>query len=140
MAWNRWILCKILNHQSNIICCYFVAILGSPTMENLPVNSIELESHTHAYFLIVQHHQIKHDRKKGLWYWLVPDLEVNPWTWTPISADIGTFGLPLLTYVLIETQLKGLRITISYTASVLLIGFILKLILVEEILVPQNAL
>ena len=32
---------------SNLICCYFVVILFSQTVANLPVDSIELESHNH---------------------------------------------------------------------------------------------
>ena len=37
-----YFLAVFKNHEWNLICCYFVAILGSPTMEYLPVNLIEL--------------------------------------------------------------------------------------------------
>ena len=37
-------------------------------------------------------------------------LEVDPWTQTQILAGIGTFPLPLLTYVPIETHIKGVPI------------------------------
>ena len=65
--------------------------------------------------------------------------EVDFWIQTPISADIGTFAVPLSTYVLIETHIKEVWSTIYYKDAVLWIGFILKLILVEDISVPQNA-
>ena len=66
-------------------------------------------------------------------------LEVNPCTRTPVLADISTFAVPLSTYVLIETHIKEVWSTIYYKDAVLWIGFILKLILVEDISVPQNA-
>ena len=43
---------------------------------------------------------------------LLQILEVDPWTRTPISANIGTFEVPLLTYVLIETHTQGVPHTI----------------------------
>ena len=38
-------------------------------------------------------------------------LEVGPWTRSPISVDIGTFVVPLLTYVLIKPHIKGVTNT-----------------------------
>ena len=51
-------------------------------------------------------------------------LEVKRWTWTPMSADIGTFAVPLLAYVLIETRLKGVPRTISEKYVVCRLGYI----------------
>ena len=48
MVWNRVIPGKSLKLLINLICSYFFVIIGSPTMENLPVDSIELEHHTHT--------------------------------------------------------------------------------------------
>ena len=65
--------------------------------------------------------------------------EVDRWTRTPISADIGTFVVPLSTYLLIEACIKRLHRTILDKDAVLWIGYILKVIIVEEILVTQKA-
>ena len=46
-------------------------------------------------------------------------LEVDPWTRTPILADIGTFEVPSLMYITIETQIKIVRRTISDKDAVL---------------------
>ena len=42
-------------------------------------------------------------------------LEVNPWTRTPIFLDVGTFYIPLSTYVLIKTHVKWVPIPRSDT-------------------------
>ena len=41
-------LANILNHQSNLICYYFVVILGQQAMADPPVDSIELEANAHS--------------------------------------------------------------------------------------------
>ena len=68
--------------------------------------------------------------------------EVDRWTRTPISADIGTFAFTLSTYVLIETHIKGVHTNSSRESSdkdaCIRICYILKAIIVEEILVPQK--
>ena len=64
-------------------------------------------------------------------------LEVDPWKRTPIPAYIGPFEVPLSMYVMVETQIKWVRITSLDKDAVLWIDFILKLILVEEISVPK---
>ena len=33
-------------------------------------------------------------------------LEVDPWTWGPNLADIGTFAVPLSMYVLLKIHIK----------------------------------
>ena len=53
-------------------------------------------------------------------------LEVNPLKRTPISADIGTFLVPLSTHVLIETHKKGVSRTNPDKDLVPWIGNILK--------------
>ena len=58
-------------------------------------------------------------------------MEVDRWTQNPILANIGTFAVPLLTYMLIETHIKGVHITKSDKDAVLWISFILKDILEE---------
>ena len=65
--------------------------------------------------------------------------EVNQWTQTPISADISTFSIPFLTYILIEIHIKGVPSISSEEDSVLRVGYIQIFIRVEEILVPQTA-
>ena len=50
--------------------------------------------------------------------------EANPWTRTKISANIGTFVVPILMYVLIETNIKVVKRTSSDKKSVLWIGSI----------------
>ena len=57
----------------------------------------------------------------------------------PNFSRIGTFAVPLLMYVLTETHIKGILRTLSDKDAVIWIGYILKGIIVEEILVPQNA-
>ena len=66
-------------------------------------------------------------------------LEFDPWTQTPISANIGTFAVPLLMLLLTETHLKGVPHTISEKDGMLRLGDIKNCITVEYILVPQNA-
>ena len=39
-------------------------------------------------------------------------LDVDPWTLTPILVNIGTFAVPLSTYVLIKHYIKGVPIPI----------------------------
>ena len=51
-------------------------------------------------------------------------LEVYCWKRTPSSANIRTFAVPLSTYVLIETHIKGVPITRSEKDVVLSMGFI----------------
>ena len=51
-------------------------------------------------------------------------LVVDPWTRTPISADIGTFAVPLSTYILIKTHIKGVPSTISEKYTWMRIGLI----------------
>ena len=46
-------------------------------------------------------------------------LEVDLWKRGPNLADIGTFAVPLSTYVLIETHIKEVCSTISYKDAVL---------------------
>ena len=53
--------------------------------------------------------------------------------------NIGTFVVPILTYVLVETNIKGVNITTSEKYMVLWIGFILRVIMVKEILLLQKA-
>ena len=50
--------------------------------------------------------------------------EVNPWTQTPISVGIGTFAVPLSTYILIKTQLKGVPTPSSYKEACIRTGHI----------------
>ena len=50
-------------------------------------------------------------------------LEVDCWTLTPISANIGTFAVPLLTYILIETNIKGVPRTSSDKYDVRGLGY-----------------
>ena len=50
-------------------------------------------------------------------------LEFDTWTWTPISADIGIFEVPLLTCVLIENHIKGVTITRLYKDALLWKGY-----------------
>ena len=50
--------------------------------------------------------------------------EVDHWARTPILADIGTFAVPLLMYVLIETHKKGVQSTRSDKDAMLWIGYI----------------
>ena len=52
--------------------------------------------------------------------------EVGCLTQTPISADVGTFVVPLSTYVCIETHIKGVCSTSSDKDAVIWIGFIYK--------------
>ena len=49
-------------------------------------------------------------------------LAVDPWTQTSILADIGTFALPFLTYILIESYIEEVTITHSDKDTVLCIG------------------
>ena len=49
-------------------------------------------------------------------------LEVDPWTQTLISDDIGTFSVSLLTYVPIETHTKLVPRTLSEKYAVIWIG------------------
>ena len=65
-------------------------------------------------------------------------LEDDHWTWTPISAYIGNFEVPLPTYILTETHTKGVCSTSSVKNLMIWIGFILKVIIVEDISVPQK--
>ena len=46
-------------------------------------------------------------------------MEANPWTQTPILADIGNFAATLSTYALTENHKKGAPITISDKDAVL---------------------
>ena len=62
-------------------------------------------------------------------------LEVDSWTRTLIPADIGTFVVPLSTYVLIETHIKVLPHTISDKDAVIRTGCIYKVNIVEDVLV-----
>ena len=50
---------------------------------------------------------------RGGCYGKIQILEVGPWTRNPVLADISTFAVPLLTYILIETHVKGVPITSS---------------------------
>ena len=58
-------------------------------------------------------------------------MEVDRWTRTPILAGIGTFAVPLSTYILIESHIKGVRFASLDKDAVLLISFIEKIIIVE---------
>ena len=51
-------------------------------------------------------------------------LEVDPWTRIPILVDIGTFAVPLLTYALIKTHIKGVPIPSLYKYASISIGYI----------------
>ena len=66
-------------------------------------------------------------------------LEDDHWTWTPISAYIGNFAVPLSTYVLTETHIKGVCSTRSVKGLIIWISFILKVIIFEDISVPQKS-
>ena len=54
-------------------------------------------------------------------------------------ADIGTFAVPLSMYLFIETLIKWVHRTSYDKDSVVWKGFILKLLLFEEMFLPQNA-
>ena len=62
-------------------------------------------------------------------------LEVNPWTWTPILVNIGTFSIPLSTYILIKTHIKGVPILSLDKDTSIRICYIKFFIIVVEILV-----
>ena len=51
-------------------------------------------------------------------------LEVDPWTQTPISLDIGTFAIPLSPYVLIKNHIKRVPIPSLDTDTGIRIGYI----------------
>ena len=51
-------------------------------------------------------------------------LEVDTWTRTPISLDIGTFAIPLSMYVLIKNHIKRVPITSLDTYTRIRIGYI----------------
>ena len=65
--------------------------------------------------------------------------EVDTWTRTPILANIGTFAVPLSIYVLIKAHIKGVQIPRLDKDACIRICYILKAIIVEEILVSQKA-
>ena len=48
------------------------------------------------------------------WYWQVPDFGSQSFYTGHNFPNIGTFAVPLLTYVLMETHIKGV---ISYALS-----------------------
>ena len=50
--------------------------------------------------------------------------EVNPWTQTPILANIGTFVVPLSTYLPLENQIKWVFRTSSEKDAVIWNGSI----------------
>ena len=54
--------------------------------------------------------------------------EVDPWTRTLISVDVGTFAVPLWTYLLINTDIKGVPIPSSDKYTCIRKGYIKKLI------------
>ena len=51
-------------------------------------------------------------------------LEVDPWTQTQISINIGTFAITLLTYVLIKPHIKWVPIPTLVTDTGIWIGYI----------------
>ena len=51
-------------------------------------------------------------------------LEVDPWTRTPISLDIGTVAIPLSMYVLIKNRIKRVPIPSLDTDTGIGIGYI----------------
>ena len=55
-------------------------------------------------------------------------LEVDPWTRIPILVDIGTFAVPLRTYLLIKTDIKGVPIPSPDKDTCIRIGYIKKLL------------
>ena len=65
-------------------------------------------------------------------------LEVNPWTWTNILVDFGTF-FPSSMYVLIKPHIKWVTIPSSDTDSDILIVYIEQNIIIDYILVQQKA-
>ena len=60
--------------------------------------------------------------------------------WTLISVNIGTFSIPLLTYVLIKPHIKRVLIPILDTDAGIRIGNIKRYMTVEEKLVYQKTL
>ena len=50
--------------------------------------------------------------------------EIDPWTQTPISLDIGTFAIPLSTYALIKPHIKWVPIPTLVTDTGIWIGYI----------------
>ena len=72
--------------------------------------------------------------------WLVLDFGGQYLDTDPVFLDnIDTFVVPILTYVLVETNIKGVNSTTSERYMVLWIGFILRVIMVKEILLLQKA-
>ena len=67
-------------------------------------------------------------------------LEVDTWTRTLFSADTGTFAVPLLMHVLIETQTIGVSRNISDRDAVTRISSIWKLHLVEMFWVSKKCI
>ena len=49
---------------------------------------------------------------------------VDPWIGSPILLNVGTLSIPLLTYVLIKTQIKRVPIPISDTNTGIMRGYI----------------
>ena len=54
-------------------------------------------------------------------------------------VNIGNFVVSLSTYVLLKTYIKGVPIPILDKEMGIMMGYILIVLLVEEILVPQKA-
>ena len=72
-------------------------------------------------------------------FWLAPDFGGQYLDTGPNFSNIGTFAVPLSTYVLMDTQIKWVPRTISDKDDVRSLGYILKYIKVEKLLLSQNA-
>ena len=57
----------------------------------------------------------------------------------PNFADIGTFVVPLSTYVIMKTGIKWVPFISSYKDAVRRLDYILKNNIAKTLLVPQNA-